>query len=225
MGNKKKNVSSIVLLSMLGVSMLVGCNNSPKHVYSTDWTQDEYSHWHSCEKEGHDDFIDKDGHRFDGGVVTIEPTETQNGKKTFTCTVCGYKKYEVIGKLEHVHTYDMEHYSYDENLHWHAATCIHNDQKIDVELHTFDEGVVTKENDYGVSGTKLFTCTVCGYKKEETIPALNPLETVVDFVKDEDKENIRKALSSLMEVPFKFEDKGAQIIYNEPEVYIKKGNL
>lgn len=45
------------------------------------------------------------------------------------------------------------------------------------------------------------------------------------YVKDEDKENIRKALSSLMEVPFKFEDKGAQIIYNEPEVYIKKGNL
>lgn len=189
MRNKKRNVSSIVLLSMLGVSMLVGCNNSPKHVYSTDWTQDEYSHWHSCEKEGHDDYIDKDGHRFDGGAVTIEPTETQNGQKTFTCTVCGYKKYEVIDKLEHVHTYDMEHYSYDENLHWHAATCIHNDQKIDVELHTFNEGVVTKENDYGVNGTKIFTCTVCGYKKEETIPALNPLETVVDFVKDEDKVN------------------------------------
>lgn len=45
------------------------------------------------------------------------------------------------------------------------------------------------------------------------------------YCKDEHKENLRLALKDLMEVPFKFEDEGAIVIYNEPEVFIKKEGI
>lgn len=39
-------------------------------------------------------------HTYDGGVVTKEATETETGEMTYTCTVCGTTKTEVIPKLE-----------------------------------------------------------------------------------------------------------------------------
>ncbi|MGN1167060.1 MAG: glycoside hydrolase family 2 TIM barrel-domain containing protein, partial [Lachnospiraceae bacterium] len=36
------------------------------------------------------------GHSYDAGVVTKEPTETEEGVKTYTCTVCGDTKTEAI---------------------------------------------------------------------------------------------------------------------------------
>ena len=43
------------------------------------------------------------GHKWDGGKVTKEPTETAEGVKTFTCTVCGETRTESIPKLTHTH--------------------------------------------------------------------------------------------------------------------------
>ena len=40
------------------------------------------------------------GHKWDNGVVTKEATETAEGEKTFTCSVCGEKHTESIPKLE-----------------------------------------------------------------------------------------------------------------------------
>ena len=42
------------------------------------------------------------------------------------------------------------------------------------------------------------------------------------YVQPEYQENVKKALSNLMEVPFEFEDSGARVIYYSPEVYEKK---
>ena len=39
------------------------------------------------------------GHKWDNGKVTKEPTETAEGVKTFTCTVCGETRTEAIPKL------------------------------------------------------------------------------------------------------------------------------
>ena len=33
-------------------------------------------------------------------MITKEPTTTEKGRKTYTCTVCGEKKYEDIDKLD-----------------------------------------------------------------------------------------------------------------------------
>ena len=40
------------------------------------------------------------GHKWDAGTVTKEPTETTEGEKTYTCTVCGKTNTEVIPKKE-----------------------------------------------------------------------------------------------------------------------------
>ena len=42
------------------------------------------------------------GHNFDGGVVTLRPTETATGVRTYTCTVCGATYEEVIPQLDYV---------------------------------------------------------------------------------------------------------------------------
>lgn len=39
-------------------------------------------------------------HTWDNGVVTVEPTETEDGEKTYTCTVCGDTKTEYISKSD-----------------------------------------------------------------------------------------------------------------------------
>lgn len=38
------------------------------------------------------------GHKWDAGKVTKEPTETAEGVKTYTCSVCGKTKTEAIPK-------------------------------------------------------------------------------------------------------------------------------
>lgn len=42
-------------------------------------------------------------HSWDEGVVTLEPTETAEGVKTYTCGDCGETKTEAIAKLTHSH--------------------------------------------------------------------------------------------------------------------------
>lgn len=43
------------------------------------------------------------GHDWDGGIITIEPTETTKGVKTITCGRCCITKTEDIPELNHVH--------------------------------------------------------------------------------------------------------------------------
>lgn len=65
------------------------------HTYATEWSKDATSHWHASDC-GHDVKSDEAAHTFDDGVVTTDPTETTDGVKTFTCTVCGYEKTESV---------------------------------------------------------------------------------------------------------------------------------
>jgi hypothetical protein len=75
------------------------------HEYRTETheatcTEDGYTA-HICDKCGHTyktDEVKATGHSWDEGVVTKEPTETQNGEKVYTCSVCGEKKTEVLPK-------------------------------------------------------------------------------------------------------------------------------
>ena len=63
--------------------------------------------------------------------------------------------------VTHTHTIS-EGYSYDETSHWKA--CSGCDDKIDVEKHSFDDGVITTSS---TEDEKTYTCKVCGYKKIE----------------------------------------------------------
>ena len=70
------------------------------HVYSNDWSYDADTHWHSCTDAGYESLKDSEAaHIWDEGVVTTEPTEENEGIRTFTCSICGQTKTESIDRL------------------------------------------------------------------------------------------------------------------------------
>ena len=180
---KRKSFIAILAIAMvlvLSLSVLTACNKN-KHEFSSEWKNDETSHWHECMTKKHNDVADKADHTFDAGVVTTPATETTEGVLTLTCTVCGFQKTKPIDKLEHVHTFDMTKWSYDNDKHWHPATCAHTDLKKDEAEHAWNEGVITKPADYGVAGEKIFTCTTCSATRKETTPATPPKYNTLTF--------------------------------------------
>ena len=54
------------------------------------------THTCSCGDSYVDTYVDALGHAWDNGKVTKEPTETETGVKTFTCTRCGETRTETI---------------------------------------------------------------------------------------------------------------------------------
>lgn len=173
-------ILAIAIVFVLSLSVLTACNKN-KHEFSSEWKNDETSHWHECMTKKHSDVADKADHAFDAGVVTTPATETAEGVLTLTCTVCGFQKTKPIDKLEHVHTFDMTKWSYDTENHWHPATCAHTDEKKDLAAHNWNAGVITKPADYGVAGEKIFTCTTCSATRKETIPATPPKYNTLTF--------------------------------------------
>lgn len=173
-------ILAIAIVFVLSLSVLTACNKN-KHEFSSEWKNDETSHWHECMTKKHSDVADKADHTFDAGVVTTPATETTEGVLTLTCTVCGFQKTKSIDKLEHVHTFDMTKWSYDNDKHWHPATCAHTDEKKDLAAHNWNAGVITKPADYGVAGEKIFTCTTCSATRKETIPATPPKYNTLTF--------------------------------------------
>ena len=163
-------ICTIALMLVLSLSVLAACNKN-KHNFSSEWKNDEQYHWHECVTKKHTDVADKADHTFDAGVVTKDPTEAEEGVKTFTCTVCGYQKTEAVPKLGH--TFDMNKWKYDDENHWHPATCGHADEKKDLAAHVWNEGVVTKEPTETEEGVKTYTCTTCGKTKTATIGRLD----------------------------------------------------
>ena len=167
-------ICAIALMLVLSLSVLAACNKN-KHNFSGEWKNDEQYHWHECVTKKHTDVADKADHTFDAGVVTKDPTEAEEGVKTFTCTVCGYQKTEAVPKLGH--TFDMNKWKYDDENHWHPATCGHADEKKDLGAHVWNEGVVTKEPTEAEEGVKTYTCTTCGKTKTATIGKLDHVHT------------------------------------------------
>ena len=117
-------------------------------------------------------------HAWDEGVVTTEPTCTQDGVKTYTCTLCGETRTEPVPATGHTS---------DEGVVTTEPTCTEDGIKtykctvcgevlkteaISAPGHTSDEGVVTTEPTCTEDGVKTYTCTVCGQVlKTEPVPA------------------------------------------------------
>lgn len=170
-------VLAIVLACILGAgvtcAIVLPIALTPKHEFSAEWSTDETCHWHACTAKKHTDTTEKLPHEFNDGAVTTEPTEETEGVRTFTCKTCGYSYTKKIEVLPHTHKYDMNAWvNTEESGHYRPTTCGHADKTKDFAAHTFDEGVVTKPEGYGVVGEKTFTCTKCGYEKKVTIDAL-----------------------------------------------------
>ena len=178
---------SMALVLLLLLSVLTACKK--KHDFSSEWKHDDIGHWHECMAKKHTDVADKADHTFDAGVVTTAPTETAQGIRTYTCTVCGYQKTKTIDKLEHKHTFNENVWEKDETNHWHPATCGHNDEKKDLGAHIWNEGVVTTQPTETTEGVKTYTCTTCGNTKTATIGKLDHVHTFDTGRWDYDTEN------------------------------------
>ena len=117
-------------------------------------------------------------HSWDEGKVTKKATCTEDGEKTYTCTVCNTTKTEVIPATGHQHKevrnakkatctedgYTGDTYCTDCNTKLESGTVIN---KLG---HTWDNGVITKEATETEEGVKTYTCKTCGETKTEKIP-------------------------------------------------------
>lgn len=121
---------------------------------------------------------DSHTHSWDSGVVTKQPTCTEAGTKTYTCTSCGKTKTTEIAATGHQHTeirnkkeatckaegYTGDTYCTD------CETKVSSGQAIPKTDHTWDNGKVTTEATCEHTGVRTYTCTVCGETKEEETP-------------------------------------------------------
>ncbi|MCR5290702.1 MAG: leucine-rich repeat protein [Treponema sp.] len=70
----------------------------------------------------------------------------------------------ITDENNHQHSFS-ELWSYDENYHWHAATCVHTEQISDKELHSWNEGEITKLPTLTEKGYRKYTCSICNATK------------------------------------------------------------
>ncbi len=149
---------------------------SDGHEAAADWQYDEDYHWHNCATAGCNEVFDKGTHTFDGGVVTTPATCTENGLRTYTCTVCHYYYTEVINATGH----DMIHHTavpatctVNGTLeYWSCENCDKNfaDAQGMVELDDivdYATGHVKADNMSYDSSSHWYECTVCHEKLEE----------------------------------------------------------
>ena len=120
----------------------------------------------------------KDEHTWDSGIITSQPTCTETGVKTYTCSVCETTKTESIDALGH---------KWDSGIVTQQATCTETGIKtytcsvcettktesIDALGHKWNSGIVTSQPTCTETGVKTYTCSVCETTKTTSIPVIN----------------------------------------------------
>ena len=174
----KRLFTTVVCLLMLVCSLFSfsACGgNDHTHNYSTEWSKDGSYHWQAC--SGCEETRNKAEHDWNSGVVTLQPTNTSEGARTYTCNTCGQTRVESIPVLDtHKHTFS-ESWSSNNTHHWYSATCEHTDEKKDYNEHNWNSGEITTSPTESDEGVKTFTCQSCGKTKTESVPALGDNHT------------------------------------------------
>ena len=132
------------------------------------------------------------GHSFTNYTSNNDATCEADGTKTAKCDRCDVTNTITDLNSKLPHTYSNA-WTYDDNYHWHSATCAHNTLVSNKGVHTFDDGEVTKEATLSEEGTKVYTCTTCGYEKTEVLPVLIPDHTHVYNQKNTDSAYLKSA--------------------------------
>lgn len=142
-------------------SALIGATG---HKYSTAWSSDENSHWHSATCEHTSLFADKAEHNWvDTGVVITPATETVEGKKEQKCSICQKTRAVSTGLANHEHTFASD-WSMDDTYHWHQATCTHITEVKDYGTHTFVDHI----------------CSICDCKELLTVTFVDYNNAIID---------------------------------------------
>mgnify|MGYP000366203105 CR=1 FL=1 len=119
-----------------------------------------------------------ENHSWDAGKVTTKATCTEEGEKTFTCSICGDKKTEKVSATGHQHTEirnkkeatcKEEGYSGDTWCKDCGKKILSGQTIAKTENHSWNQGEITKEPTCKEEGEKTFTCSICGNIKTEKV--------------------------------------------------------
>ena len=119
-----------------------------------------------------------ENHSWDAGKVTTKATYTEEGEKTFTCSICGDKKTEKVSATGHQHTEirNKKEATCKETGYSGDTWCKDCGKKIlsgqaiaKTEDHSWNQGEITKEPTCKEKGEKTFTCSICGNTKTEKV--------------------------------------------------------
>jgi hypothetical protein len=121
-------------------------------------------------------------HDWNDGIITKEPTEWEEGVKTYTCNTCTHTKTESLDKLVHECVWTDWYPDGDEN---HKRDCMddHCDE-FETLPHSWDDGVVTKNPTCKETGVKTYTCQTCMHTRNEECPITD--HAWGDWAPDED---------------------------------------
>ena len=137
------------------------------HVWGEEYESDANGHWHICTAEGCGATSAAESHNWGKWQVVNAATETEQGLRKRSCTLCGYEVTESIPVLGHTHDIDETKWASDAGYHWHA--CSGCDERVNEAAHDWDKGAVTKQPTCTEEGVMTYKCTVCGYEKTEAI--------------------------------------------------------
>ena len=119
-----------------------------------------------------------ENHSWDAGKVTTKATCTEEGEKTFTCSICGDEKTEKVSATGHQHTEirnkkeatcKEEGYSGDTWCKDCGKKILSGQAIAKTEDHSWNQGEITKEPTCKEEGEKTFTCSICGNTKTEKV--------------------------------------------------------
>ena len=131
-----------------------------------------------CGYSYQDNYVAATGHKWDTGVVIVEPTESTPGQCKYTCLTCGETKVENISTLPHTHTYEKvitaPTCTADGYTTYTCPACgdTYVSDYVSALGHSWDNGVVTVEPTEQTPGERKFTCARCSETKIEEIPVL-----------------------------------------------------
>lgn len=123
------------------------------HNFSNSWFVGASSHWHGC---------------LDCGAKKDEGIHSPNADG-----VCGQCQFVLSNDGTHYHSFGNV-WASNSDAHWHECSC---GLKNDMELHNWNDGVVTKPATNEKAGEKLYTCSDCGETKTKAVDKLNSENT------------------------------------------------
>ena len=163
---------------------ITGCeveSEKHEHTFSKEWTSDKVAHWHAATCEHKTETSSMAAHILGEWKITREATESEEGEKERTCSVCKYVEEETIAKLEHTHTFDAwivikEATENEEGKRQRTCSiCGEYEEEIIPKLehtHIFSEWTTITSPTETSNGKKERTCSVCGYVESFIIPSL-----------------------------------------------------
>ena len=157
--------------------------------------------------------VEQSDHKWDGGVVVIEPTHMTEGKMVYTCHMCGANDDKSISKLPD-HEFGPWGEQDGEN---HTRLCICG--YTETASHNWDTGVVTEPATHTREGKKVFTCYDCGAVRSEFIP-MTPDHEFGAWHNLNDIEHVRVCTCGLTETKAHAWDNGMVV---EEATHIKEG--